>query len=119
MNAPALVDPRPITPWQMLCCDGVAIVQMVIEKRNDAIPQHAHKYDHHTLVARGRFRVWADGKHIGDYGEREAILIRAGQKHIIAALEDNSVAYCIHNASREGKIEILAEHKIGGLRCSA
>lgn len=103
---------RAVEPWTFLCCDGVAIVQMVLPKTNDVIPQHVHGHDHHTLVARGRVRVWADGKHIGDYGEREAVLIRAGQKHLIAALEDNSVAYCIHNASREGKIEILAEHKL-------
>lgn len=114
MNAPTRFENlRAVEPWKFLCVDGVAIVQMVLPKANDVIPQHAHSYDHHTLVASGRVRVWADGKHIGDYGEREAILIRAGQKHLIAALEDNSVAYCIHNASREGKVEILAEHKLG------
>lgn len=114
MNAPTeFKNIRAVDPWQMLCCDGVAIVQMVLPKANDVIPQHAHAYDHHTLVARGRVRVWADGRNIGEYGEREAVLIRAGQKHLIVALEDNSVAYCIHNASREGKVEILAEHKLG------
>lgn len=113
MNAPAKFENvRQVEPWQMLCCDGVAIVQMVMEKKNDAIPQHSHKYPHHTLIARGRVRVWADGKHIGDFGEREAVFIAAGVKHLFAALEDNTVAYCIHNASREGKVEILAEHKL-------
>lgn len=108
----AFTNVRKVEPWHMLCADGVAIVQMVLERANDVIPQHAHKYGHHTLIARGRVRVWADGAWIGDFGERQAVFIAAGKKHLIAALEDNSVAYCIHNASREGKVEILAEHNL-------
>ena len=114
MNAPTeFKDVRPVKPWQMLCADGVAIVQMVLEKRNDAIPQHSHEYPHHTLIARGSVRVWADGVHIGDYVEREAVFIAAGVKHLFVALEDNTVAYCIHN-TRDGEVEIRAEHKVGG-----
>lgn len=113
MKPTSFKDIRGITPWQILCADGVAIVQMVMEKANDAIPQHSHAYDHHTLIARGSVRVWADDKHIGDYGEREAVFVRAGCKHLFAALQDNTVAYCIHNTHGGDAVEILAEHKLG------
>lgn len=114
MNAPTdFKDLRAVEPWQMLCADGVAIVQMVLPLKDNVIPQHSHAHPHHTLIARGAVRVWADGKHIGDYMEREAVFVAAGVKHLFAALQDNTVAYCIHNVSREGEIEILAKHKLG------
>jgi quercetin dioxygenase-like cupin family protein len=57
---------------------------------------HAHKYDHVTLLAHGSVSVEADGK-TDVYFAPAFIDIKAGIHHKITALEDLTVAYCIHD----------------------
>lgn len=117
MNAIAqpteFVDRRPHGGAEILCCDGVFIKQMLLPRRGDAIPAHSHKYAHHTLIARGRARVWGDSRDLGEYAEGEAVYIAAGVQHLFLALEDNTLAYCIHNLHGADAVEILAENTLG------
>lgn len=107
-------DIRPHFGAEILCCDGVFIKQMPMPKLGDAIPQHSHKYDHHTLIARGSVRVFADGRRLGDFHEPQAVYIKAGTKHLFVALEDSTLAYCIHRLrDGEDEVQILAEHNFG------
>lgn len=99
---------------EILCCDDVFIKQMPFPKRGDAIPAHSHKYAHHTLIARGRCRVWGDGADLGEYAEGQAVYIAAGMMHLFVALEDDTLAYCIHNLHGSDSVEILAENRLGG-----
>lgn len=98
----------------LLLADGIFVKQMLIPKKGEAVPQHSHKYGHHTFVARGSVAVFLHNReHIGNYKEMQAVYIRPDAQHLIMALEDDTLCYCIHNVSREGKVEILAENKIG------
>lgn len=75
------------------------------------VPQHAHDYDHTTLIAKGRIRVWCDGDILGDVESPQALLIRAGAKHTFLALEE-SVLYCIHNMRGREDYKISEEHEL-------
>lgn len=92
--------------------DGIFIKQMAIAKAGTFVPQHSHFYDHTSMVAAGSVRVWCDGKPLGDFRAPTGILIRAHKKHLMQALEDDTVIYCIHNISRTGELEVAEEHHV-------
>lgn len=74
------------------------------------VPQHAHDYDHTTLVASGEIRVWCDGVLVGDVQAPREMLIKAHSKHMFLALAP-TVLYCIHNLRGKGDYKISEEHK--------
>lgn len=94
--------------------DGVIVEQMVIPDAGTIVPQHAHTYDHLTFVAAGSLAVALDGEDLGTFGPGESVMIRAGGKHLLTSLQDQTIAYCIHNASRSGDIEVSEEHCLIG-----
>ena len=75
------------------------------------MPQHAHVYAHTMMLACGRLRVWKEGVLLGDFAAPTPIYVEAKAKHTLLSLEDNTLAYCIHNVSRTGGVEIHAEHQ--------
>jgi len=94
--------------WQV-CVDDIFIKQMFMAKRGHLVPQHVHKYAHHSMLARGSVRLWVDDVLVGDFKAPMPILIVAGKAHTFQALEDESLIYCIHNVTGRGGVEILAE----------
>lgn len=92
--------------------DDVFIRQIVVAKRGSVIPQHAHRYDHCTFLARGGIRVWKDGLYDGAYRAPCPIVISAGVKHLFITLEDNTVILCIHNAARPDVAAVIDEHHL-------
>ncbi len=96
---------------EIFTADKVFIKQMAVPKAGTLVPQHAHKYDHTSLLAVGSVIVSADGisqKHHAPYG----IFIKAGVKHSFMTLEDNTIIYCIHSLHRGGHVAISEEHQI-------
>lgn len=71
------------------------VKQMVFRKAGDKEHGHAHCYDHLTLLASGKLRVTALGKD-SDFTAPTHIFIKADVEHELTALEDNTVAHCIH-----------------------
>jgi quercetin dioxygenase-like cupin family protein len=69
--------------------------QMEFQKAGDAELGHKHAFDHLTLLAKGSLRVTCDGE-VTDFKAPMMIFIRADQQHELVALEDDTVAYCIH-----------------------
>lgn len=106
-------DEQPHTV-EHITSDGVYIMHIVIPKAQSLVPQHSHVYDHTTMVAKGKVKVWEDGKFMGDKVAPASIFIKAGAKHSFLTLEDNTILYCIHNVSRTGEVEIAEEHQIVG-----
>jgi mannose-6-phosphate isomerase-like protein (cupin superfamily) len=92
---------------EFITIDDIFIKQMLLAEAGDTVEQHAHCYAHTTLVAAGSIRVWRGGELMGDFAAPSRVFIPAKTKHTIMALEDKTLAYCIHNVSRsEGKVEI-------------
>lgn len=92
--------------------DGIFIKQMAIPKAGTIIPQHSHRYDHVSMLARGSVHVLRDGNDAGLFYAPTGITIPAGCKHTFRSLEDNTVVYCIHRIDRADEIEILEENRI-------
>lgn len=97
--------------WEHTAPDGVFIKQMYLRHSGTQVPQHAHVYPHTTMLATGKMRVWKGGELLGDFTAPVPIYIEAKVKHTLMALEDHTLAYCIHNASRNGRVDIYAEHQ--------
>ena len=62
---------------------------------------HTHQFDHLTLLAKGRMKVTVEGK-ATEFSAPHMIYIHADKTHELIALEDATVAYCIH-ALRDGE----------------
>jgi quercetin dioxygenase-like cupin family protein len=82
------------------CVSNVFIKQMTFVKAGDTEQGHSHCFDHVTLLSVGRLRLEALGTST-DFTAPQHIFIRANVVHKLIALEDNTVAQCIH-ALRDG-----------------
>lgn len=80
---------------------------MYFAKAGDANEGHVHNYDHTTLLAYGSVRVHVDGQ-TTDFKAPQMIYIQAGKSHFIEALEDGTVAYCVH-ALRDANTEEIID----------
>ncbi len=80
-------------------------------KAGDANEGHTHNYDHMTLLATGSVAVHVDGK-TTNFVAPQMIFIKAGKSHYIEALEDNTVAYCVHALRDKDTEEILDPSQI-------
>lgn len=97
---------------EFITADDVFIKQMVLDKAGCFVDQHAHAYDHTTMVATGAIRVWRGEDLIGDFEAPSRVFIPAKTMHKMMALKDNTIGYCIHNASRSaGVVELHEENK--------
>jgi quercetin dioxygenase-like cupin family protein len=85
---------------QIGCVANLYSRQMHFKKAGDLEHGHKHPFDHLTLLAAGSLRVTVNGK-TTDFKAPHMVYIKAEYNHEIVALEDNTVAYCIH-ALRDG-----------------
>jgi quercetin dioxygenase-like cupin family protein len=85
---------------QIGCVANLFSRQMHFKKAGDLEHGHTHPFDHLTLLASGSLRVTVNGK-TTDFKAPHMIFIKAEYEHELVALEDNTVAYCIH-ALRKG-----------------
>lgn len=82
------------------CVANLFSRQMHFKRAGDLEHGHTHPFDHLTLLAAGSLRVTVNG-HTTDFKAPHMIYIKAEHNHELVALEDNTVAYCIH-ALRKG-----------------
>ena len=75
--------------------NNVFVKQMVFVSAGQRAITHAHVYDHQMLLAAGSMTLIVDDIR-RDYCAPAILLILAGKHHGIQALEDGTVAYCIH-----------------------
>jgi hypothetical protein len=69
--------------------------QMHFKKAGDTEFGHEHTFDHLTLLATGALRVIVEDIPT-EFKAPQMIYIKAGKKHELVALEDDTIAYCIH-----------------------
>jgi len=112
MNIPEHLEETEQPEEWVVSVDGIFIKQMLLSKKGLLVPQHVHKYDHHSMLATGSIRAWVDDNFIGDFKAPRPILIEANKRHTFMSLEDNTLIYCIHNLHGEDDVEILAEHHL-------
>ena len=73
--------------------DGLYAKQMVIPK-GYVVGQHAHKYSHLSILAKGKVIVKTDNAEV-EYTAPACLEIKEGVHHAVEALED-TVWFCIH-----------------------
>lgn len=85
---------------QIGCVANLFSRMMHFKSAGDIEHGHTHPFDHLTLLAAGSLSVTVNGK-TTDFTAPHMIYIKAEHEHELVALEDNTVAYCIH-ALRKG-----------------
>ena len=88
------------------CVSNLWLRQMVFKKAGDANEGHEHNYDHVTLLTTGSVRVNVEGQ-TSDFTAPQMIYIKQGKKHFIEALEDNTIAFCVHALRDKDTADIL------------
>lgn len=77
------------------CVSNLYSRMMVFAKTGDIEPGHTHQFDHLTLLAKGRLRVFTgDAEKV--FVAPQMIYIKKDIRHELTALEDNTVVFCIH-----------------------
>lgn len=92
------------------CVANLFSRQMHFLKKGDIEHGHSHQYDHLTLLAHGSLDVIVDGKKT-KFVAPSMIYIKEQKNHELIALEDNTVAYCIH-ALRDRKTKDILDPKM-------
>ena len=77
------------------CVSNLWLRQMVFKNAGDANEGHTHNYDHVTLLTTGSVRVHVEGN-VTEFKAPQMIYIKQGKSHFIEALEDNTIAFCVH-----------------------
>ncbi len=80
--------------------------QMVFEKIGDVEIGHTHQFDHLTLLAYGKLKITVNNQ-ISYFSAPQMIYIHKDHVHELEALENNTVAYCIHALRTKDQLEIL------------
>ena len=96
---------------RITCATNLWLRQMHFAKAGDANEGHVHNYDHMTLLAYGSVRVHVNGN-TTDFKAPHSIFIVKGKSHFIEALEDNTIAYCVHALRDKDTEEILDPDQI-------
>jgi len=95
------------TPKVKLGCVANLFSRMMhFEKAGDIEHGHTHQFDHLTLLASGSLQVTVEGA-VSEFKSPHMIYIKADKNHELVALEDNTVAYCIHALRTADNTEIL------------
>ena len=91
---------------KMACVKNLWLRQMHFIKAGDQNEGHTHNFDHVTLLAKGSVEVDVEGSK-STFTAPHMIYIIAGKSHFITALEDDTVAYCVHALRDRNTEEIL------------
>lgn len=89
---------EPITKFA--ACANVFCRIMHFEKAGDMNQGHKHQYDHVTLLAHGSVKIRVEDRE-AVFTAPHFIFIDKDKEHQMTALEDNTVACCIHGQRDE------------------
>jgi len=90
------------------CVANLFSRQMHFRKAGDTEQGHAHPFDHLTLLAAGSLRVTVEGK-TTEFKAPHMIYIKAEKMHELVALEDNTLAFCIHALRTGDRVEDILD----------
>ena len=96
---------------------NIFLREMRFEKAGDVISGHEHNFDHTTYIVKGAVRIDrldAEGNIERSIVKRAVdgfcwVLIKAGVRHQLTALEDNSLGHCIYS-HRNAQGEIVQDY---------
>ena len=74
---------------------NIFVRQMFFASKGDAKETHVHQFDHMTLLAKGSVEVTVEGK-THTFVAPQMIWIAKDKDHQLVALEDGTLAFCVH-----------------------
>ncbi len=90
------------------CVSNLFVRQMHFKNAGDVELGHKHNFDHITLLARGSLRVRV-GDEQKDFVAPCPIFIHKDIEHELTALEDNTIAHCIHALRDGNRVEDIVD----------
>ncbi len=98
---------NPLEEVEIHEADGIYIRETRAPQKDTLLTQHAHTWDHVTMISTGGVYLWRDGKLDGEFRAPCAVTIKAGVEHAFLTTEDNTVLLCIH--SMHGKERFIED----------
>lgn len=99
MNLPMYAYEPVVDAVGFYICAGV-FVRVLRIKKGEGVEQHAHPYDHVSMLIAGRVLVRVEGEPDAEYIGHHVLKIAAHKQHQIIGLDD-SLWYCIHRIPEE------------------
>lgn len=90
------------------CVANLVSRMMHFKNAGDKEHTHTHSFDHLTLLASGSVKCEVNNKET-IFKAPHMIYIKKDQEHCFTALEDNTVAYCIHAMRIGERIEDIVD----------
>jgi quercetin dioxygenase-like cupin family protein len=90
----------------MGCVANLFSRMMHFKKVGDIEIGHTHQFDHLTLLAKGKLKVTVEGV-TTEFKAPHMIYIHKDKIHELEAMEDETVAYCIHALRDKENNDIL------------
>ena len=90
------------------CVANLYSRMMHFQKAGDTEHTHTHQFDHLTLLANGSVKCVVNDKETV-FKAPHMIYIKKDAEHAFTALEDNTVAYCIHAMRIGERIEDIVD----------
>lgn len=105
---------QPVT-GQLVIYAGIYCKIYHVPDAGTILPQHAHSFDHVTMLMQGAVYVEQDGVPAGRYDAPAVIQVQAKIKHSFTTLGPQTVLACLHNADAledDGEPMIDEEHHL-------
>jgi hypothetical protein len=90
------------------CVANLFSRMMHFKNAGDTEHTHTHSFDHLTLLASGSVKCLVNNKE-SIFKAPHMIYIKKDEEHCFTALEDNTVAYCIHAMRIGEKVEDIVD----------
>ena len=90
------------------CVSNLYSRMMHFKNSGDTEHTHTHSFDHLTLLAAGSVKCVVDGNET-IFKAPHMIFIHKDKMHAFTALEDNTVAYCIHPMRIGERVEDIVD----------
>lgn len=99
--------------YEVTTADGVWIKRYTFPAAGSIVAQHAHAWDHTTMIVSGAVYLWKNGALDGRHDGPKCLFIEAGVKHTFQTIENDTTVLCIHNARHPQVAAVLDEHRVG------
>ena len=92
------------------CIKNLFVRQLHFKNAGDQEAGVAHAFDHLILLAKGRLSVCINDE-VTEFTAPQMIYTKAGVQHVLEAMTDNVVVYCVH-ALRESSGDIISPEMV-------
>lgn len=90
-----MIDDTHINAKDLGYFGNIWVVQNYFKNANSVLATHEHRFDHVSLVAKGKVLIEVEGYPPKEFVGPTFIVIRKEKEHKITALEDDTIIFCL------------------------